>query len=82
MHRSSLMAENVGDLTGDEIKRIHWNTESIVKEITTGRKHNPVVILDENGHPIEALPVPIEAVTRCFSYKAGYRVYGRGRPSA
>ena len=63
MHRSSLISENVGDLTGDEIKRIHWNTESIVKEITTGRKHNPVVILDENGHPIEALPVPIEAVT-------------------
>src|ERR671913_526856 len=63
MHRSSLVAENVGNLTNDEIKRIHWNTESIVKEITTGRKHNPVVILDENGHPIEALPVPIEAIT-------------------
>ena len=63
MHRTGLKAENVGDLTADEIKRIHLNTESIVNEITTGSKHNPVVVLDENGHPIEALPVPIEAVT-------------------
>lgn len=61
--RSNLNAKTVGDLTAQDIEKIHANTRFIVEEITTSSKHRPTIILDENGDPMEALPLPIDAVT-------------------
>jgi predicted ribosome quality control (RQC) complex YloA/Tae2 family protein len=61
--RSNLNVKSVGDLTAQDIEMIHANTRFIVEEITTSSKHRPIIILDENGNPREALPVPIDSVT-------------------
>jgi predicted ribosome quality control (RQC) complex YloA/Tae2 family protein len=63
MARSNIRAKTVGDLTGEDITRIYSNTKSVVEEITNSSKHNPVIVLDENGNPTEALPLRIDALS-------------------
>jgi predicted ribosome quality control (RQC) complex YloA/Tae2 family protein len=59
--RSNIQAETVENLTLDEIRRIYFNTKSLIEEITTSSKHNPTLIEDEDGNPVDVLPIPTNA---------------------
>jgi predicted ribosome quality control (RQC) complex YloA/Tae2 family protein len=61
--RSNVGAKTVGNLTAEDTKGIYSNTKTIVEEITNNSNHTPVIILDENGNPTEALPLRIDALT-------------------
>jgi predicted ribosome quality control (RQC) complex YloA/Tae2 family protein len=61
--RSNVGARTIGNLTVEDIRGIYSNTKTIVEEITNNSNHTPVIILDENGNPTEALPLRIDALT-------------------
>jgi predicted ribosome quality control (RQC) complex YloA/Tae2 family protein len=61
MRRSNVETETVKNLNLDELRRIYYNTRSLVEEIRTRRKHSPFLIEDEDGNPADVFPVPTSA---------------------
>jgi predicted ribosome quality control (RQC) complex YloA/Tae2 family protein len=61
VRRSNVQTETVKNLTLDEIRRIYYNTRSLVEEISTRSKHSPILIEGENGNPTDVLPIPTSA---------------------
>jgi predicted ribosome quality control (RQC) complex YloA/Tae2 family protein len=76
VYRSNLQSKTVGNITTDEIKRIYVNTKCLIKEITTGSKHYPMVIEDEDGNPIEALPITTHATANVRTRKISEYMQG------
>jgi hypothetical protein len=63
-------------LTADEIKRIYANTTSLIEEVHTAGSHHPIVIMDENGNPAEALPIVTETSTNAPTRKVSEYMEG------
>ncbi|HYY67550.1 MAG TPA: NFACT RNA binding domain-containing protein, partial [Nitrososphaeraceae archaeon] len=76
VYRSNIQSKTVGNITTDEIKRIYVNTKFLIEEITTGSKHCPIVIEDENGNPIEAFPIPTHATASARTRKVSEYIQG------
>lgn len=76
VYRSNIQSKTVGNITTDEIKRIYVNTKFLIEEITTGSKHCPIVIEDENGNPIEAFPIPTHATANVRTRKVSEYMQG------
>jgi len=57
--RANLQAETVGHLTDEDINRIYHVTKRLIEDVCTPKRHDPVVLLDENGRPYEAIPIVI-----------------------
>jgi predicted ribosome quality control (RQC) complex YloA/Tae2 family protein len=62
VHRSNVQTETVKNLALDELRRIYYNTKSLVEEIRTRSKHSPVLIEDEDGNPADVFPIPTSAM--------------------
>jgi predicted ribosome quality control (RQC) complex YloA/Tae2 family protein len=76
VYRSNIQSKTVGNITTDEIKRIYANTKFLIEEITTGSKHYPIVIEDEEGNPVEALPITIHATANVRTRKVSEYMQG------
>lgn len=76
VHRSNLQAQIVRNMTADEIKRIYANTKSLIEEVRTAESHHPIVIMDENGNPAEALPIVTETSTNAPTRKVSEYMEG------
>jgi predicted ribosome quality control (RQC) complex YloA/Tae2 family protein len=57
--RANLQAEIVGHLTDRDINRIYVVIRCLIEKVSTPTRHDPIVLLDENGKPYEALPIVI-----------------------
>jgi predicted ribosome quality control (RQC) complex YloA/Tae2 family protein len=67
--RANLQAEIVGHLTDRDIKRIYVVIRCLIEEVSTSTRHDPIVLLDENGRPYEALPIVIGNITNLSTKK-------------
>lgn len=76
VYRSNIQSKTVGNITTDEIKRIYVNTKFLIEEITTGSKHYPIVIEDEDGNPVEALPITTHATANARTRKVSEYMQG------
>lgn len=76
VYRSNIQSKTVGNITTDEIKRIYVNTKFLIEEITTGSKHYPIVIEDEDGNPVEALPITTYATANVRTRKVSEYMQG------
>lgn len=59
--------KKVEDLTADEIARIYEVVTDLVTDISTGRNHEPIVIMQESGgssKPVDALPIITQAAAK------------------
>lgn len=45
-----------GSLSDDEVSKLHNNIKSLVDDVSTGKNHEPVVVMQE-GKPVDALPI-------------------------
>jgi predicted ribosome quality control (RQC) complex YloA/Tae2 family protein len=62
-----------GHLTDEEASRIFATIKSLVNDVSTGRNHEPVVIMQE-GKPIDALPIVTEEAKK-LEAKKGVSTY-------
>ena len=76
VYRSNIQSKTVGNITTDEIRRIYVNTKFLIEEITTGSKHYPIVIEDEDGNPVEALPITTHATANARTRKVSEYMQG------
>jgi predicted ribosome quality control (RQC) complex YloA/Tae2 family protein len=51
------------DLTDEEVAKIHNIILNLVNDVSMGKNHDPVVIM-QNGKPVEALPIVTEQVEK------------------
>ncbi len=59
-------------LTDDEVNKIYETIKSLVSDVSTGRNHDPIVIMMmENSKPVEALPILTEEAAKLESKKVG-----------
>jgi predicted ribosome quality control (RQC) complex YloA/Tae2 family protein len=58
--RASIPAKQTADLTGDEVRRIYETIQSLVTDISSGKNHEPVVVIDSDGKPQDAFPIMTE----------------------
>jgi predicted ribosome quality control (RQC) complex YloA/Tae2 family protein len=61
VRKSNVETETVKNLNLDELRRIYYNTRSLVEEIITRSKHSPFLIEDEDGNPTDVFPIPTSA---------------------
>ncbi len=62
-----------GHLTDEEASRIFSTIKSLVNDVSTGRNHEPVVIM-QDGKPIDALPIVTEEAKK-LEAKKGVSTY-------
>jgi predicted ribosome quality control (RQC) complex YloA/Tae2 family protein len=55
-------------LTDDEVKKVYEATKKIVDDVSTGRNHEPVIII-QGGKPVEALPIITEEASKLETKK-------------
>jgi predicted ribosome quality control (RQC) complex YloA/Tae2 family protein len=57
-------------LADEEVGRIFSKIKSLVDDISAGRNHEPVVIVQQGGKPVDALPIVTEEAKKLESKKA------------
>jgi predicted ribosome quality control (RQC) complex YloA/Tae2 family protein len=57
VRRSNVENETVKNLSLNELRRIYYNTRSLVEEISTRSRHSPFLIEDEDGNPTDVFPI-------------------------
>lgn len=50
-------ARQAGSLSDDEVKKIFDAVTGLVQDISLGRNHEPVMVMREDGRPVDALPI-------------------------
>jgi len=66
--RASLPAKPAMQLTDDEVKKAYETIKGIVDGVSTGRNHEPVIIM-QGGKPVEALPIITDEASKLETKK-------------
>ncbi len=63
-------SKQASSLSDDEVSKIHSTIKALVNDISSGRNHEPIVIM-QNAKPIEALPMVTEEAAKSEFKKVG-----------
>ena len=55
--RTGIQSRKVGQLLEEDVNRIYVAIKDLVRDISTGRNHEPIVILGDDGKTQDALPI-------------------------
>jgi predicted ribosome quality control (RQC) complex YloA/Tae2 family protein len=55
--REGIQSKKVGQLSEEDVTRIYVAVKDLVTDISTGRNHEPIVILGDDGKAQDALPI-------------------------
>ena len=55
--RAGIQSRKVGQLLEEDVARIYVTIKDLVTDVSTGRNHEPIVILGEDGKAQDALPI-------------------------
>ena len=66
--RAGIESKLAAHLSDGEVEKIYSTVKSLVSDVTTGKNHEPVVII-ANEKPIEALPIMTEEATKMSTKK-------------
>jgi len=66
--RAGIESKLAAHLSAEEVGKIYSTVKNLVNDVTTGKNHEPVVII-ANEKPIEALPIMTEEATKMSTKK-------------
>ena len=66
--RAGIESKLAAHLSDEEVEKIYSTVKNLVSDVTTGKNHEPVVII-ANEKPIEALPIMTEEATKMSTKK-------------
>jgi len=66
--RAGIESKLAAHLSDEEVEKIYSTVKNLVNDVTTGKNHEPVVII-ANEKPIEALPIMTEEATKMSTKK-------------
>ena len=55
--RARIQSRKVGQLSEEEVTRIYVAVKELVTDVSSGRNHEPIVILGDDGKALDALPI-------------------------
>src|SRR5919106_1582251 len=62
--RAEIQSRKVGQLLEEDVARIYVTIKDLVTDVSTGRNHEPIVILGEDGKAQDALPIRTNEIDR------------------
>jgi predicted ribosome quality control (RQC) complex YloA/Tae2 family protein len=66
--RAGIESKLAAHLSDEEVEKIYYTIKNLVNDVTTGKNHEPVVII-ANEKPIEALPIMTEEAAKMSTKK-------------
>jgi predicted ribosome quality control (RQC) complex YloA/Tae2 family protein len=66
--RAGIESKLAAHLSDEEVEKIYYTVKNLVNDVTTGKNHEPVVII-ANEKPIEALPIMTEEAAKMSTKK-------------
>src|SRR5688500_14263531 len=67
--RAGIEPKLAGNLSEKEVEKIYSTVKNLVNDVSSGKNHEPVVII-ANEKPIEALPIMTEEAAKMSTKKA------------
>ena len=62
--RAEIDTKEASQLSDSDLTRIYSCIRNLVTDVTHGKNHEPIVIIDEQGKPVDALPIITYAASK------------------